>query len=241
MSTLRKSAIRDYPDHFADMNATLDATRASPRMYRNMEVMFGPLLDALRPDQPIADVGCGVGFWLYWLAHRVQQRPLVGVDLSERQLEIARRAVPTAELLNVDACEFLHGCEGEFGAIFCIDVLEHTETEEQCFDLLCAARRALQSGGFFVCRVPNAANILGTFHRHIDITHHRIFTSYSLRQALAAAEFEDVHFVPHQSTALLGKLRLAVEYIFHRALFLMNGYAREDIYTQNVVAVGFRR
>jgi len=240
MSKLHESAIRDYPDHFADMNETLDATRAMPRLYRNMEAMFGGLVDGLSSNQAVADIGCGVGFWLYWLAGR-SRRPLVGVDLSARQLELARRAVPDAELFHQDAREFLMNHPQSFGGIFCIDMLEHMESEDECFQLLCAARLALQPGGFFVCRVPNAANILGTFHRHIDITHHRIFTSYSLRQALAAAGFEDIHFVAHRSTALLGKIRLAVEYVFHRALFLMNGYSREDIYTQNVVAVGVRR
>lgn len=239
MGTLHEAAIRDYTDHFAHMNATLDATRAAERTYRNMELMYGSLMERLHPGQAVVDLGCGVGFSLYWLARRPALR-IIGVDASERQLELARRAVPQAELLRADVLDYLRDKRSAFGALICMDVLEHLETDDQCFQLLESAHRALQPGGFLICRVPNAANVLGTFHRHIDITHHRIFTTYSLRQALAAAGFGGIRFIPHRSSAVLGKIRLGVEYLFHRFLFLMNGYVRRDIYTQNVVAVGFK-
>lgn len=239
MSTLQEAALRNYPDHFASMNATLDASRCAERMYRNMEIMYGCFLDRLRPGQAVVDLGCGVGFSLYWLSRRPALR-LIGVDASEGQLAFANKAAPQAELLHMDALDFLHGKEDLIGAFFCIDMLEHLETDEECFQLLSRAYRALEPGGFFVCRVPNAANIFGTFHRHIDITHHRIFTTHSLRQAMAAAGFVNIQFVPHRSTALLGKMRLAVEYLLHRSLFLLSGYRRKDIYTENVVAVGFK-
>lgn len=239
MGALQEAAIRDYTDHFAHMNPTLDACRAAERTYRNMELMYGPLMDRLRPGQAVVDLGCGVGFSLYWLSRRPALR-LIGVDASERQLALARKAVPQAELLHINALDFLRDKSAVFGAFFCIDMIEHLETDNDCFHLLSRAYQALEPGGFFVCRVPNAANILASFHRHIDITHHRIFTSYSLRQAMAAAGFADIQFVPHRSSALLGKIRLVVEYLLHRSLFFMSGYPRKNIYTENVVAVGFK-
>ena len=239
MSSLHDTAIRQYTEHYARMNPTLDVGRFPRRSYRNMEIMYGPLVNRLAPGQAVADLGCGVGFLLHWLAGKSSLR-LVGVDASDSQARLARGAVSKAEIICEDAVSFLRRRQAEFGAVFCMDMLEHLETDEQCFSLLQAVQEALEPKGFLVCRVPNAAHILGSYSRYMDITHHRSFTSHSLRQALTAAGFRNVQFIPHRSSSCLGKLRLGLEYLFHRALFLLSGYATEDIYTQNVVAVGFK-
>jgi len=241
MSTLHEVAIRDYTEHYARMNpAGLDPKQVAKRTYRNMEAMYGALLDRLDPGQAVLDIGCGAGFFLHWLSRRPALR-LWGVDACESQAELARRAAPAAEIVIQDAIDFLDEKPAVFGAVFCIDMLEHVETDEDCFRLLQGVRACLETNGFLVCRVPNAAHILGSFSRYIDITHHRIFTSHSLRQAFAAAGFKDIQMIPHRSSSWLGTLRLGLEYIFHRMLFLFAGYAKPDIYTQNVVAIGFKR
>jgi len=242
MSSLHDVAIRQYTEHFARMNPRgLEAVCVRRRTYRNMELMYGPLVDQLSPGQAVIDVGCGAGFFLHWLSQRPSPAlRLFGVDACEDQAQFARAAAPEAEIIVEDAISFLDGKRSAFGGIFCVDMLEHVETDENCFHLLRGVQEALEPGGFFVCRVPNAAHILGSFSRYIDITHHRSFTSHSLRQALTAAGFRNVQFIPHRSSSWLGKLRLGLEYLFHRALFLLSGYAAEDIYTQNVVAVGFK-
>jgi predicted SAM-dependent methyltransferase len=120
-------------------------------------------------------------------------------------------------------------------------VLEHLETNDQCFDAMAAIERALRPGGFLICRVPNAAHILGTYSRYIDITHHRLFTSHSLRQALLAAGFTSVELIPTQSSILVGKTRLWLEHWLHRVLFLLGGHPGEDTFTQNVVAIAHKR
>jgi 2-polyprenyl-3-methyl-5-hydroxy-6-metoxy-1,4-benzoquinol methylase len=219
----------------------LEAASVRRRTYRNMELMYGPLVDQLSPGQSIIDVGCGTGFFLHWLSQRpLPELRLFGVDACEGQAQLACAAAPRAEIVVDDAISFFGSKRSAFGGIFCIDMLEHIETDESCFHLLRGIQEALEPGGFFVCRVPNAAHILGSFSRYIDITHHRSFTSHSLRQALTAAGFRNVEFIPHRSSSWLGKLRLGLEYLFHRALFLLSGYAAADIYTQNVVAVGFK-
>ena len=241
MSTLHEIATRDYTEHYARMNpAGLNADDVARRTYRNMETMYGAFVDRLNPGQAVLDVGCGTGFFLRWLSQRPALR-LWGVDACQSQVEYARRAAPAAEVITQDAIDFLEGKRSDFGGVFCIDMLEHVETDEDCFRLLRGAHGSLERNGFFICRVPNAAHILGSFSRHIDITHHRIFTSHSLRQAFAAAGFKDIQMIPHHSSSLLGKVRLGLEYIFHRMLFLLAGYSAADIYTQNVSAIGFKR
>jgi 2-polyprenyl-3-methyl-5-hydroxy-6-metoxy-1,4-benzoquinol methylase len=240
MSALHDAAIRQYTEQFARVNpAGLDATKVAPRTYRNMELMYGPLVDRLTPGSVVADIGCGAGFFLHWLSKRPGLR-LLGVDSCEGQAECARVAAPQAEIVVADALAFLDDKSSVFAGVFCIDIVEHIETDEDCYRLLRGIQEALEPGGFLVCRVPNAAHVLGSYCRYVDITHHRIFTTHSMRQALRAAGFRDIQFIPHRSSSWLGKLRLGLEYAFHRALFLLCGYPKDAIYTENLVAVGFK-
>lgn len=239
MSTLHTIATRQYTEHYARMNPALDPAQMPRRVYRNMDLMYGELISGLPPASVVGDLGCGTGYLLYWLAAKPHVVP-VGVDACETQAEIARSAVPRARVHCADVLDFLKHYSGYFAALFCIDVLEHMEDDERVLELLTSALRSLRPGGFLVCRVPNAAHILGSYSRYLDITHHRSFTSHSLRQAFQAAGFKQVRLIPARSSILLGKLRLGLEHVFHQALFLLGGYTSERIFTQNVTAVGFK-
>jgi 2-polyprenyl-3-methyl-5-hydroxy-6-metoxy-1,4-benzoquinol methylase len=239
MSTLHRIATSQYTEHYARMNPTLDPAQMTERLYRNMELMFGRFVRALPKGSLVADLGCGTGFLLYWLA-RHKNVILSGVDASDSQAELARRAVSSAQIECGDLVAFLKERPGEFSGLFCMDTLEHLETAEDCFEALQAIEAALKPGGFFICRVPNAAHVLGSYSRYMDITHHRSFTSHSLKQALRAAGFTQIELIPTQSSILLGKTRLMLEKWFHRALFLLGGYTMEDTFTQNVIAVGYK-
>jgi len=239
LSTLHEIATRQYTEHYASMNPTLDAERMPKRFYRNMELMYGPLVNRLGPGQAVADIGCGAGFLLRWLEDKPGLSSL-GVDASAGQVAFARRAAPHAEIVCADALSFLRNTQRRFGGLFCVDMLEHLETDQEVFDLLSAVRDALESGGFFICRVPNAAHVLGSYSRYIDITHHRGFTAPSLRQAFAAVGFEDIGIIPAQSSIWLGKLRLRLEHMFHRALFLLGGFPQENTFSQNIVISGLK-
>lgn len=239
MSTLHRIATSQYTEHYARMNPTLDPAQMTERLYRNMELMFGRYVRSLPNGSQVADLGCGTGFLLYWLA-RHQNVALFGVDMSDTQADLAQQAVPRARIECGDIVEFLELRETQFDGLFCMDVLEHLESAEELFAALRGIEQALRPGGFFICRVPNAAHVLGSYSRYVDITHHRSFTSHSLRQALQAAGFDHIELIPTQSSILLGKTRLFLERWFHRALFLLGGYTLEDTFTQNVVAVGFK-
>jgi len=236
MSALHDAAIRQYTEHYARMNsAGLDADQVAPRTYRNMELMYGPLVDGLRRGSAVVDIGCGAGFFLHWLSKKPGLR-LLGVDACADQADCARRAAPGAEIVVQDGLAFLENKSSKFAGVFCIDMVEHIETDEECFRFLRGVQEALEPGGFLVCRVPNAAHVLSSHARYVD----RIFTTHSMRQALRAAGFRDVRFIPHRSSSWLGKLRLGLEYLFHRTLFLLCGYPKDAIYTENLVAVGFK-
>jgi 2-polyprenyl-3-methyl-5-hydroxy-6-metoxy-1,4-benzoquinol methylase len=201
--------------------------------------MYGSFVDDLPQGSAVVDVGCGAGFLLHWLARTPGLR-MIGIDACATQADLARHAAPLAEIVCGDAVGYFDSKIEQYQGVFCMDMLEHLPMEEDCLKLLNSILVSLKPGGFFICRVPNAAHILGSYSRYMDITHHRSFTSHSLRQALGAAGFRSVSLIPTQSSILLGKVRLKFEHVFHRALFLLGGYTMESTFTQNVIAVGFK-
>jgi SAM-dependent methyltransferase len=83
----------------------------------------------LPPRTDVLDLGCGCGVpvsrELTALGHEV-----VGVDLSDRQVERARRLVPQARFIRADATEISFD-EGTFDAIVCLYMLIHVPLDRQ--------------------------------------------------------------------------------------------------------------
>jgi 2-polyprenyl-3-methyl-5-hydroxy-6-metoxy-1,4-benzoquinol methylase len=82
-------------------------------------------LASIRPSDAVLEIGCEAG---NLLAAVPAARRIVGVDISTRALEAAReRLGQRAELIQVDAERPLPFSRGEFDAIVCSEMLEHTE------------------------------------------------------------------------------------------------------------------
>ena len=155
------------------------------------------LLPRLPAQADILDLGCGCGVpvsrELTALRHKV-----VGVDLSDRQVERARRLVPQARFLRADATEISFDKEA-FDAIVCLYMLIHVPLDRQ-ERLLRRMRDWLRPGGVLLATVGARAwsghedDWLGTgapmWWSHADAA--------SYRRWLAAAGFaiEEDKFVP---------------------------------------------
>ncbi len=87
------------------------------------------LSSRLPPRADVLDLGCGCGVpisrELTALRHKV-----VGVDLSDRQVERARRLVPQARFIRADATEISFE-NGTFDAIVCLYMLIHVPLDRQ--------------------------------------------------------------------------------------------------------------
>lgn len=118
--------------------------------------MYGDLIAQVPAGGEILDLGCGTGFLLSWLAGQPGIIP-VGVDALPRQVALVRQFLPDLEIDSSDGLPYLRRNKGRFEGIFCTDVLEHVRGGELRLEWLEAAREALRPGGFFCCRVPNAA------------------------------------------------------------------------------------
>ncbi len=101
----------------------------------------------LPPGAAVLDLGCGAGVpATLWLAERGFS--VTGVDLSERQLELAGRLVPGATFLKADMAWLDFGPE-TFDAVVAFHSIIHVPREEHP-ELLEKIHRWLRPGGLFL-------------------------------------------------------------------------------------------
>ena len=94
----------------------------------------------------VLDLGCGAGVpATRWLTERFA---VTGVDLSERQLKLARRHAPAATLIKADMTGVRFGSE-TFDAVVSLHAVIHVPRDEHPA-LLNAVRRWLKPGGLFL-------------------------------------------------------------------------------------------
>jgi 2-polyprenyl-3-methyl-5-hydroxy-6-metoxy-1,4-benzoquinol methylase len=157
---------------------------------------------AVGPGTRVLDIGCGNGA----LAALFLERgcAVVGVDLSQRGIEIAREAHPAArfEVLAADDQILANLAEDPFDVVVSTEVIEHLYAPAA---FLIGCRAALQSGGRLVLSTPYHGwmkNVLiavagkSDFHyRPLDQGGHiKFWSRRTLTTALEQADFQDVEF-----------------------------------------------
>lgn len=241
MSRIRDIAIERYAEHYARVNSNINPiTAISPRQLQGLNLEYGALIASLPAGSKVLDLGCGTGFLLHWLSKQPSIVPY-GVDGSASQVAIAHVSLPNIEISCADGLEYLRQHPNTFTAIFCMDVLEHLPSLDLCMEWIQAAQAALVPGGCFFCRVPNGANLTGSYSRYMDLTHERLFTSTSLLQLLELSSLQECAIVPIDSGRLVRRARLAVEHLLHRIIFLICAHPMERVFTSNVCAIGYRK
>ena len=239
MSRLRRILLAKYKEHYSQVNVSIDPRLKKPRHLRAMQLMYGELVTRLEEGSKVLDLGCGTGFLLFWLSKQKGIIP-IGVDVSSSQVEFARQCLPDIEIHCVDGLNFLKSKRETFSGIFCFDVLEHIPTRDACLEWVEAARDALKPGGFVYYRVPNAANLTGCYSRCIDLSHHRIFTRPSIIQLMEAGGFSDCMIIPVRAAHLIGKIRLGIESLLHRIIYMICGRGLERVFSKDLYAVGYK-
>ncbi|MEV6560813.1 class I SAM-dependent methyltransferase [Nocardia sp. NPDC051756] len=105
------------------------------------------LCDHVPEGGTVLDLGCGSGLPVA-RALTTAGRRVVGVDISDGQIDRARRLVPAAEFIRSDAAA-VEFAAGSFDAIVCFYALIHMPLDEQ-FALLNKISTWLRPGGWFV-------------------------------------------------------------------------------------------
>jgi SAM-dependent methyltransferase len=98
----------------------------------------------------LLDAGCGTGGFLAWAARTGSFDRLCGVDISAEAVELARAAVPAAEL-HVSTLEKMPFDDGSFDIAVLNDVLQHVE-ERDVEPSLRELRRTLRWDGALLVR-----------------------------------------------------------------------------------------
>ena len=235
----RELLIHDYAVQYARLNPGLKSCLLPERTAASLQLMYGPLLAQLHAGSRILDLGCGAGVFLSWLRRWPGVIP-VGVDGSASQVAQARHNLPNIEITCADGLSYLREHPNSFSGIFCTDVLEHLPSVDRCLEWIEVAQTALVAGGFFFCRVPNAANLAASYFRYIDLTHERSFTSISLLQLLETGGLRQCRTVPIRAAHLTGRLRIGLEAMLHRIVFRVCGNSAESLFTHDVCAIGYR-
>ncbi|MER7750747.1 methyltransferase domain-containing protein [Kitasatospora sp. NPDC097643] len=107
----------------------------------------------------VADLGCGPGHVAGWLAARGAE--VVGIDLSPRMVELARREHPGVAFRAGDLLE-LPAADGEFAAAVALYSVIHLEPDELA-PAFAEARRVLRPGGVLLVSFH-----LGTTVKRLD-------------------------------------------------------------------------
>ena len=121
MKTYYDRRAEEYDDWW--LGEGLYADRVRPGWDEELRVLEGVVADL--PPVRTLDVACGTGFLTRHLRGDV-----VGLDASDRMLEVARRQLPRATFVRADALE-LPFENGEFDRVFTSYFYCHLEEEER--------------------------------------------------------------------------------------------------------------
>ena len=148
-----------------------------------------------RPSDRVVDLGCGWGTIGFAWAERVAA--VVGVDFSERSVELCRRRLadePHSNLRFVCADAGDTGLEANaWDVVVAADLFEHLYPDDSA-RVAREAHRLLRPGGHFAVWTPNPGHVLEALRRHGILlrpgpTHVDYKTMSSLRRLLSEAGF----------------------------------------------------
>ena len=190
-----------------------ETAKSLERVYQTRDVIRRRALVrealAARPGERILDAGCGPGFYVAEILEQVGTDGfVVGVDLSEPMLELAKHRVgdaPNARFEQASAAK-LPFDDGGFDAVVSVQVLEYVEDVPAALSEL---RRVLRPGGRLVIWDVDWASVsmhsrdparmsraLQAWDRHLI---HRTLPR-TLVPMFAEAGFEDVVLAGHSFT-----------------------------------------
>ena len=130
------------PDDVADRIAARYPTRFL-RTYVRLKVRHDPVYDAVferigTTEDPLLDVGCGVGVLAAYLRARGFNAPIRGIDHDERKVTIARSVVPEVAFGVEDARTAID----DGGTVVLLDLLHYFRADDQARILASAATHA---------------------------------------------------------------------------------------------------
>ncbi len=142
-----KAIVRDGFNHVSTIyRPARSPADAFGHTLRHHKEWLDPFFRRLRRGAEVLDLGCGCGVPdARLLAERFR---VTGIDISDVQIQRARRLVPNARFVRADMTEVALPT-GAFAGVVCLYALIHVPLDEQR-DLLARVARWLIPGGLFL-------------------------------------------------------------------------------------------
>lgn len=176
------------PAHFQSLAAVEDRHFWFCVRRRVIATVLGPLVADLAEGYRVLEMGCGTGDVLRVLERVCARGRVIGADLHEEGLAIARQRV-RCPLVCTDVRRF--GFDQPFDVVCVFDVLEHLADDAAALRDLYAA---IQPGGLLVVTVPAYMSLWSYFD---EAAHHcRRYAPRDLRGRLTEAGFEVDYLTP---------------------------------------------
>lgn len=197
----------------------------------------GDILRKQKKSSSVLELGCGSGRMAY-VFNELGFKNYVGVDLSNQELEIARKNFKKYDFFKEDILKYLDKTTQKYDIIMMYHVFEHL-TRNEGFKVLKEIKRVLNSGGIFINVMPNASAYFNSSSMfYTDITHERIYNENSFKQFLISAGFNKIIFRNHKIgksifQRLIHKLFLKIFELFIQVL----GYRKYNIYTSSMITI----
>ncbi len=168
------------------------------------DTIYAPYFKKVSNEQSILELGCNKGYLLKTFSDKGYVN-LTGVDLSCGDLEIAKKIIPTANLIQTDIFTFLEESEQYFDVIILKALIEHIE-KNRIMELLEKIYKRLAPEGVVLIDVYNADWWFAQHERYMDFTHEVGFTRESLRQVMIFF-YKDVSVIPVSTSFIYNKKR----------------------------------
>jgi SAM-dependent methyltransferase len=167
------------PDYYVRLHAVEEQHWWHLGMREITAALLGNRLDG--GHLSLLDAGCGTGGFLTWADGTGSFDRLCGVDISAEAVELARRAVPSAEL-HVAPIGALPFDDASIDVAVLNDVLQHVE-EDEVEPGLRELGRTLKPDGVLLVRTN------GGVHARRERSDWRLYDADTLRLALVGAGF----------------------------------------------------
>ena len=198
-----------FSNYYRSHVSHLDSGDSRPKLEwfrKYVQSNYLPFLESYpRSETKILEIGCNQGFLISALTS-LGFRTLKGIDLSPDDIEVARRLVPDAEVLCVDAESHLERHIDAYDCIILKAVLEHI-SKEKVISFLERIRNSLKQDGMVIIDVPNMDWLMAQHERYMDFTHEVGFTRESLAQIMRNV-FKEVKIVKGQAVEESRKLQI---------------------------------
>lgn len=151
-------------------------------------------------NSKILDIGCGYGLLLKTFKSAGYNH-LIGIDISEEQIEVAKKLNPEINFVCSNLISFLNNSNEKYDLITVFDVLEHLDKEEALTALELIYNK-LNENGQLIIQTPNAESPWFGAVAFGDFTHEWFYTASSLEDVLKKSGFRKIEFKPSEPIIL---------------------------------------